>query len=74
MDNQDIEKYKREVEQNQMREQGLLLNQGSLFFDQYFLLRSALKKNALLDDIRKGIQKMLNLIIDLFLYYFFYVP
>jgi hypothetical protein len=32
MDNQDIEKYKREVEQNQMREQGLLLNQGSLFF------------------------------------------
>jgi len=31
MDNQDIEKYKREVEQNQMREQGLLLN--DLCFD-----------------------------------------
>ncbi|CAF3556754.1 unnamed protein product [Rotaria sordida] len=36
IDNDDIEKYKREVEQNQMREQ-------------------ALKKNALLDEIRKGI-------------------
>ncbi|CAF1190888.1 unnamed protein product [Rotaria sordida] len=35
IDNDDIEKYKREVEQNQMREQ-------------------ALKKNALLDEIRKG--------------------
>ncbi|CAF0893834.1 unnamed protein product [Rotaria sp. Silwood1] len=35
IDNNDIEKYKREVEQNQMREQ-------------------ALKKNALLDEIRKG--------------------
>ncbi|CAF0935659.1 unnamed protein product [Rotaria sp. Silwood1] len=35
MDNDEIEKYKREVEQNQMREQ-------------------ALKKNALLDEIRKG--------------------
>ncbi|CAF3387266.1 unnamed protein product [Rotaria socialis] len=35
IDNDDIEKYKREVEQNQMREQ-------------------AFKKNALLDEIRKG--------------------
>jgi hypothetical protein len=26
MDNDEIEKYKREVEQNQMREQGLLFN------------------------------------------------
>ncbi|CAF1379074.1 unnamed protein product, partial [Rotaria magnacalcarata] len=35
IDNDEIEKYKREVEQNQMREQ-------------------AFKKNALLDEIRKG--------------------
>jgi hypothetical protein len=52
MDNDEIEKYKREVEQNQMREQGLLIK--PFFFIDYFL-PSAFKKNALLDEIRKGI-------------------
>jgi len=53
MDNYEIEKYKREVEQNQMREQGLFIK--SFVFDKYLFLHSAFKKNALLDDIRKGI-------------------
>jgi hypothetical protein len=54
MDNNDIEKYKREVEQNQMREQGLFKIEKDLF---QYLLNSALKKNNLLDEIRKGILK-----------------
>lgn len=54
MDNDEIEKYKREVEQNQMREQGLFVTLIS--FDKFFL-HSAFKKNALLDEIRKGIKK-----------------
>ncbi|CAF1247269.1 unnamed protein product, partial [Adineta ricciae] len=41
MDNEELEKYKREVEQNQTREQ-------------------ALKRNLLLDDIRKGIKLTLK--------------
>jgi AAA15 family ATPase/GTPase len=52
MDNDQIEKYKREVEQNQMREQGLSFRS---FFSISYFLSSAFKKNALLDEIRKGI-------------------
>ena len=55
MDNDEIEKYKREVEQNQMREQGLLKSCSFLLSRLTISLHSALKKNALLDEIRKGI-------------------
>jgi hypothetical protein len=57
MDNDEIEKYKREVEQNQMREQGLFWKKKrtSNFIYRKYFLNSAFKKNALLDEIRKGI-------------------
>ncbi|CAF3355448.1 unnamed protein product [Rotaria socialis] len=57
IDNDDIEKYKREVEQNQMREQ-------------------AFKKNALLDEIRKGISNASLIHFDTPFHDFFsfYVP
>jgi hypothetical protein len=55
MDNDEIEKYKREVEQNQMREQGLFKKKTISFIYRKYFLNSAFKKNSLLDDIRKGI-------------------
>ncbi len=54
MDNDEIEKYKREVEQNQMREQGLL-EKSIISFVVISFLPAALKKNTLLDEIRNGI-------------------